>query len=60
LEKSSAVSVSSLPELAVRESVAIFPSGLPMLKKNASAAAGVAGSKPINTAGIASRARAMA
>jgi hypothetical protein len=49
-----------LPELAVRESVAIFPSGLPVLKKNASAAAGVAGSKPINTAGIASRARAMA
>src|SRR5579883_461116 len=32
--KSSAVSVSSLPVLAVRERVAIWPSGLPVLKKN--------------------------
>jgi hypothetical protein len=37
--KSSAVSVSSLPGLAVRESVAIFPSGSPVLKKNVSALA---------------------
>ena len=32
--KSSAVSVSSLPGLAVRERVAILPSGSPVLKKN--------------------------
>jgi hypothetical protein len=32
--KSSAVSVSSLPVLAVRDRVAIWPSGLPVLKKN--------------------------
>src|SRR6516164_9375418 len=32
--KSSAVSVSSLPVLAVRERVAIWPSGVPVLKKN--------------------------
>jgi hypothetical protein len=38
--KSSAVSVSSLPGLAVRERVAILPSGLPVLKKNTSARAG--------------------
>ena len=35
--KSSAVSVSSLPVLAVRERVALRPSGLPVLKKNDSA-----------------------
>src|SRR5215470_15266370 len=32
--KSSAVSVSSLPGLAVRDNVAINPSGLPVLKRN--------------------------
>jgi len=37
--KSSAVSVSSLPALAVRERVAIRPSGLPVLKENGSATA---------------------
>jgi hypothetical protein len=39
--KSSAVSVSSFPALAARESVAIFPSGLPVLKKNVFAPAGI-------------------
>src|SRR6516165_6398789 len=34
VRKSSAVSVSSLPVLAVRERVAIWPSGLPVVKKN--------------------------
>lgn len=38
--KSSAVSVSILPGLPTRESVAIRPSGFPVLKKNALAAAG--------------------
>jgi hypothetical protein len=38
--KSSAVSVSSLLGLAGRESVAIRPSGFPVLKVNVSAAAG--------------------
>src|SRR6516162_6049038 len=55
--KSSAVSVSSFPVLAVRDSVAIRPSGFPVLKKNGvgAAAAGsemVAHSKAA-TAGIA-------
>src|SRR5580704_1929660 len=40
--KSSAVSVSNLPTLAVRDSVAIKPSGLPVLKTNGAAVAGAA------------------
>jgi hypothetical protein len=41
--KSSAVSVSSLPGLAVRDSVAIFPSGSPVLKKNGCSVAAAGG-----------------
>ena len=44
--KSSADSISNLPVLAGRVAVAIFPSGLPVLKKNGVAAAGSAVSKP--------------
>jgi hypothetical protein len=44
--KSSAVSVSSLPALAVRDRVAIFPSGLPVLKKKGASAAATGVTKP--------------
>src|SRR5579872_1747998 len=45
--KSSAVSVSSFPGLAVRERVAILPSGLPVLKKKVLALTGTAHARTI-------------
>jgi hypothetical protein len=51
--KSSAVSVSSLPAVAGADYVAIFPSVVPLSKKNAAARAGVAGSRLINAAEMA-------
>src|SRR5437867_12077840 len=46
MTKSSADSISNLPALSGRDAVAIFPSVLPVLKKNDVAAAGTAVSKP--------------
>src|ERR1700730_12967184 len=48
--KSSAVSVSIFPGLGRRESAPSLPSGLPVLKKNGSAAAGRLVSSPIESA----------
>ena len=45
--KSSAVSVSSLPGLPGLEAIAINPSGLPVLIRRLSAAAGIAAKSPI-------------
>src|SRR5215472_5851083 len=50
--KSSADSISNAP-VSGRVAVAIFPSGLPVVKKNCVAAAGSAGSRPIKNAGMA-------
>ncbi len=58
--KSSADSISILPPLLGRDAVAIFPSGLPVLKKKGVAAAGVAVRRPNTTAaGAVRRRRAM-
>ena len=54
--KSSANSISNLPDDAGRVAVAIFPSGLPVLKKVVSAAAGSAKRQPSSDSGIANRA----
>jgi hypothetical protein len=51
--KSSAVSLSSLPALAVRERVAIKPSGPLVLKENGSAAAGATSSAAVATMRVA-------
>src|SRR5712691_4338907 len=48
--KTSADSISILPPLLGRDAVAIFPSGLPVLKKKGVAAAGVAVRRPNTTA----------
>src|SRR5215472_10551537 len=46
--KSSAVSVSSFPELGRRDNAPSRPSGLPVLKKKRAARAGVASHSPAN------------
>jgi hypothetical protein len=53
--KSSAVSVSRWPALAGWDNVASRPSGVPVLKKNESARAGVARPTPAATAAATSR-----
>ncbi|MGH6798918.1 MAG: hypothetical protein ACREDI_11130, partial [Roseiarcus sp.] len=58
--KSSADSISNFPALDGRVAVAIFPSGSPVLKKVASAAAGAAQRQPSSDRVIANRASVIA